>query len=92
MYGNQEKFVSCKEGGMRGACEQETNVCAAANREERKTDLTHPCSSCTSCTVPVVTMKPANYTSYCTCVFAVLVSDSSICSSVLYVSEIKGTV
>lgn len=46
MHGHQERFVSYKEGGMQGAHEQETNVCAAVNRERRKPDLTHLCSSC----------------------------------------------
>lgn len=46
MYGHQERFVSYKEGGIQGVHDQETNVCAAANRERRKSDLTHLCSSC----------------------------------------------
>lgn len=71
MYGHQENIFSCKEGAMQGASEKETNICAAANKEKRKSDLIHLCSSCTSCTVPVLTVKPARYTSHCACVFAV---------------------
>lgn len=76
---------------------KKTMYSAAANREKRKSDLTHFGSSHVSCIMPAVIFKPVSYASAAWCsthnmrVFATDVSDSSAFVLVFctHISKIK---